>query len=109
MTIKMLKLHKSACSAALESNIDELNRRRDLESLRQFCILEQCFLPHKDVNTAPITMEELKKLARAWKLHERRNFWKTHTERDQMVAALLQHIDETRKVVSSIWTLDVLK
>ena len=42
--------------------------------------------------TAPISMEELKKLARAWKLNERRNFWKNHSERNQMVSALLQHV-----------------
>ncbi len=45
-------------------------------------------------------MDELKKLARAWKLHERRNFWKTHTEKDVMVEALLQHLIETGKLLT---------
>lgn len=44
-------------------------------------------------------MDELKKLARAWKLHERRNFWKTHTEKDVMVDALLQHLIETGRLL----------
>lgn len=39
-------------------------------------------------------MEELKKLARAWKLNERRNFWKNHSERNEMVSALLQHVSD---------------
>jgi len=95
-----MKIHKSACSAALESNIEELNRRNDLESLRPFVAAEQCFPPNKDVTKTPITYEELKKLARAWKLHERRNFWKTHTNVDQMVKALkevMHQMEESRK------------
>jgi len=44
-------------------------------------------------------MDELKKLARAWKLHERRNFWKTHTEKVVMVDALLQHLIETGRIL----------
>lgn len=39
-------------------------------------------------------MEELKKLARMWKLNERRNFWKTHAERSEMVVALLEHAEQ---------------
>ena len=42
-------------------------------------------------------MEELKKLARAWKLNEQRNFWKTHSDNNTMVAALLQHAEESKK------------
>ena len=41
-----------------------------------------------------ITMEEMKKLARAWKLHERRNFWKINASKDVMVATLLQYISD---------------
>ena len=50
--------------------------------------------------TAPISMEELKKLARAWKLNERRNFWKNHSERNQMVSALLQHVNDNPSLFS---------
>lgn len=45
-------------------------------------------------------MDELKKLARAWKLHERRNFWKTHTEKGIMVEALQQHLIEAGYLLS---------
>ena len=74
--------------------LDELKRRDDLESLRPYLIEEQCFPATKKPETAPITMEELKKLARMWKLNERRNFWKTHGERNDMVVALLEHAEQ---------------
>ena len=45
-------------------------------------------------------MEELKRLARAWKLNERRNFWKNHSERNQMVSALLQHVSDNPSLFS---------
>lgn len=74
--------------------LDELKRRDDLESLRPYLIEEQCFPATKNPDTAVITMEELKKLARMWKLNERRNFWKTHAERSEMVVALLEHAEQ---------------
>ncbi len=81
--------------------LDELKRRRDLESLRKFLINEQCFPATKDPMTSVITMEELKKLARIWKLNERRNFWKTHSERNEMVAALLEHSEQNKNFIST--------
>lgn len=51
-------------------------------------------------------MEELKKLARAWKLNEQRNFWKTHSDNNTMVAALLQHAEESKKYTLSVPTDD---
>ncbi len=74
--------------------LEELKRRDQLESLRSFLISEQCFPSSKDPETSPITLEELKKLVRIWKLNERRNFWKTHSERDDIVAALIQHAEQ---------------
>jgi hypothetical protein len=74
--------------------LDELKRREDLESLRKYLTEENCFPALKDPKTAIITMEELKKLARIWKLNERRNFWKDHSDRNDMVSALLDHIEQ---------------
>jgi len=74
--------------------LDELKRRNDLESLRRYLIMESCFPASKDPETSPITLEELKKLVRIWKLNERRNFWKTHSERDEIVSALIQHAEQ---------------
>ena len=67
-------LRKSQCARNLENNLDELEKRSEIESLRYHIANESCFPPMKDPQTTPITFEELKKLARAWKLHERRNF-----------------------------------
>ena len=44
--------------------------------------------------TAAITVEELKKLVRQWKLHEVRGFWKTHPEKEDLIRALLNHMDD---------------
>jgi hypothetical protein len=74
--------------------LDELKRRNDLESLRKYLITENCFPATRDPQTALITLEELKKLVRIWKLNERRNFWKTHSERDEIVSALIQHAQQ---------------
>jgi hypothetical protein len=74
--------------------LDELKKRDDLESLRPYLIEEQCFPATKNPDNAVITMEELKKLARMWKLNERRNFWKTHAERSDMVVALLEYAEQ---------------
>ena len=89
-----------SCARSMSSNIDELKRRHDLESLRPYIIREQCFPLNVDGSHAPITMEELKKLARAWKLHERRNFWKNHSERNAMVAVLCAHVLEKQRLRS---------
>eukprot|EP01039_Chlorochromonas_danica_P005824 gene5824-6413_t len=81
--------------------LDELKRREDLESLRKYLIAESCFPAQRDPNTASITMEELKKLARIWKLNERRNFWKTHTDRDEIVATLLHHARQNKNFITT--------
>jgi hypothetical protein len=86
----MLSQRRTTSAIAL----DELKRRNDLESLRKYIVLEGCFPASKDPETSPITLEELKKLVRIWKLNERRNFWKTHSERDEIVSALIQHADQ---------------
>lgn len=94
---RMSVLHrKSACVVSVETNLLELTRRAQLESLRYHCALYACFPPHKDPLIAPVSAEELKKLARAWKLHERRNFWKLHTTRDQLVEALLEYARDNK-------------
>ncbi len=81
---------------SMHAALDELRKRDDLEKLRRFLIMEQCFPTQKNPETSAITMEELKKLARAWKLNERRNFWKTHSDRNEMVAVLLQHAEDNQ-------------
>ena len=89
-----LVLKKPNCVISLEKNLDELKRRSQLESLRYHLGKESCFPPQRDARTSPITMEELKKLARAWKLHERRNFWKSHPTKEDMLRALLDYAED---------------
>ena len=92
-----MPLRLPQCRSELESNLAELKRRRDLENLRIFLKHEHCFAPSVNPDDAIISMEDLKKLARAWKLHERRNFWKMNAEKESMVAVLLHHAMETKK------------
>jgi hypothetical protein len=54
----------------LEEKLDELQRISDLESLRPYLNKEQCFLSLINHETSPITTEELKRLARIWKLDQ---------------------------------------
>ena len=89
---------KSHTAVELERNLGELRRKKELESLRSHIMKENCFHPSKDPNTCLIAFEDLKRLCRAWKLHEkRRNFWKTHTTSESMIDALLQEIRDTDK------------
>ena len=64
-------LMRTHAAEAVKENLVELRRRAELESLRPFLIDSGCFVPGVNPKTTPITMEELKKLARAWKLHGR--------------------------------------
>lgn len=60
---------KTAAGEHVAINLAELQRRQDLESLRVYVEHACCFQPNHDPKTRAITMEELKKLARVWKLH----------------------------------------
>jgi len=62
-------MKKTTAGKELERNLMELRRRQELESLRVYVEHACCFQPNHDPRTQPITMEELKKLARVWKLH----------------------------------------
>jgi len=64
-----MMLQSTKVAGNLKDNLNELRRGAELESLRPFVKECCCFLPTANPDTAQITMEELKKLARAWKLH----------------------------------------
>lgn len=63
-----MPLKPSKCAANLSENLRELTQQREMESLRPYLIEEGCFSPNKDTNRCPITIDDLRKLARAWKL-----------------------------------------
>lgn len=97
----MFAVHQ--CVQHTVGNIDELKRKQDLESLRPFVVKEKCFPMNMQERKQPIPigLEELKKLARAWKLNERRNFWKNHDTRDKLVIALCDFVDEQQRLRAS--------
>jgi len=74
------------------AHLDELKRKEDLELLRAPLMEYNLFPYDKDPETASITIEELKKLVRHWKLHEARGFWKTHSEKEDLMRALLDYM-----------------
>jgi hypothetical protein len=88
---------QSVASVHLGNHLDELKRRQKVDGLRETLKMEQCFAVNKNPDTAVITIEELKKLVRLWKLHERRNFWKLHPDVNSIVEALYQHMADTKK------------
>eukprot|EP01041_Mallomonas_annulata_P012077 gene12077-25320_t len=85
---------KNRCSRTLDNDLSELQFRRDLESLRPFLKMEKCFPPNKNPMKAAISLDELRKLARAWKIHERKNIYRAQlTERD-LTATLIQFMQD---------------
>eukprot|EP01031_Cornospumella_fuschlensis_P044544 gene44544-54477_t len=89
--------------------LEELKRREEMESLRKYLVAEACFPAQKDPHTAPITMEELKKLARIWKLNERRDFRKNNNDRDEFVAMLIHHATQNKNFVNKKVTQEPVK
>ena len=77
-----------------EERLEELKRREDLERLRLPITTNSLFTHTSNPATAAITVEELKKLVRHWKLHEVRGFWKTHPGKEDLIKALLNHMDD---------------
>eukprot|EP00639_Heterosigma_akashiwo_P017545 CAMPEP_0206386794 /NCGR_PEP_ID=MMETSP0294-20121207/16172_1 /ASSEMBLY_ACC=CAM_ASM_000327 /TAXON_ID=39354 /ORGANISM="Heterosigma akashiwo, Strain CCMP2393" /LENGTH=1129 /DNA_ID=CAMNT_0053837943 /DNA_START=67 /DNA_END=3453 /DNA_ORIENTATION=+ len=77
---------------AMLGHLEELKRKENLELLREPLIEYNLFPYDKDPHTATITVEELKKLVRHWKLHEARGFWKTHSEKEDLMRALLDYM-----------------
>ena len=94
-----MMLQSTKTAGNLQGNLSELRRRAELESLRPFVKETCCFQPNVNPDIATIGMDELKKLARSWKLHERRNFWKNHPDVVSLVDVLLQFIEDTNREV----------
>ncbi|GMI03488.1 hypothetical protein TrVE_jg11858 [Triparma verrucosa] len=86
------------CALRLTDRLEELKRRENLERLRAPLIEHNLFPHSKDGQTSNITVEELKKLVRQWKLHEVRGFWKTHPEKEDLIRALLNHMDDMDEI-----------
>lgn len=87
--------------------LQELERDKELEVLREYLTRFDLFPRKRDPASAPIRFEELKELVKHWKLHRQRNFWKNHTTKEDLVRTLYRHINtkiipqETRDESSS--------
>ncbi|GLD99851.1 hypothetical protein PINS_up008579 [Pythium insidiosum] len=73
--------------------LQELERDKELEVLREYLTRFNLFPRTRDPASAPIRFEELKELVKHWKLHRQRNFWKTHTTKEDLVRTLYRHIN----------------
>ena len=78
----------------LEQQLQQLKDKEDMELIRE-AIIENSLFP--EGSDQKITLEELKKLIRLWKLHESRGFWKTHANFSDLVSVLLEYIDQQRQ------------
>ncbi|KAG6948237.1 hypothetical protein JG687_00015607 [Phytophthora cactorum] len=68
--------------------LEELERDKELDVLREYLTRFELFPRQRDPAAAPIRFEELKELAKHWKLHRQRNFWKTNTTKEDLVRTL---------------------
>ncbi|GMF46397.1 unnamed protein product [Phytophthora fragariaefolia] len=73
--------------------LEELERDKELDVLREYLTRFELFPRQRDPAAAPIRFEELKELAKHWKLHRQRNFWKTNTTKEDLVKTLYRHIN----------------
>ncbi|RLN91692.1 hypothetical protein BBJ28_00022729, partial [Nothophytophthora sp. Chile5] len=73
--------------------LEELERDKELDVLREYLTRFELFPRKRDPAAAPIRFEELKELVKHWKLHRQRNFWKTHTTKEDLVRTLYRHIN----------------
>ena len=76
----------------------EFPRQERLDSLRPHLVKHGLFPAKLDPETAAITMTELKGLARIWKLHNERHFWRKNNTKAAIVLALHPHMQKTRQL-----------
>ncbi|TMW55183.1 hypothetical protein Poli38472_013945 [Pythium oligandrum] len=73
--------------------LEELERDKELEVLREYLTRFDLFPRSRDPASAPIRFEDLKELVKHWKLHRQRNFWKNHATKEDLVRTLYRHIN----------------
>ncbi|OQR94781.1 hypothetical protein ACHHYP_00923 [Achlya hypogyna] len=73
--------------------LQDLERDKELDVLRVYLTRYNLFPRKRDPRTAPIRAEELRDLVKHWKLHRQRNFWKSHTTKEELVRTLYKHIN----------------
>ncbi|KDO29401.1 hypothetical protein SPRG_05938 [Saprolegnia parasitica CBS 223.65] len=73
--------------------LQDLERDKELDVIRVYLTRLNLFPRQRDPKAAPIRSEELRDLAKHWKLHRQRNFWKNHTTKEDLVRTLYKHIN----------------
>ena len=82
---------KRVKSGTWEQIITELNDRSQMEELRPYLKTFGIFPRDADPELTPVKIEHLQKLARHWKLHHRRGFWRDHPTLSTLAHALYTH------------------
>lgn len=90
--------HRPRCAMSALERYAEFPRQERLDSLRPHLVKHGLFPAKLDPETAAITMTELKGLARIWKLHNERHFWRKNNTKDAIVLALHQHMQKARQL-----------
>ncbi|OQS01901.1 hypothetical protein THRCLA_05666 [Thraustotheca clavata] len=73
--------------------LQDLEHDKELDVLRVYLARYNLFPRKRDPKTAPIRAEELRDLVKHWKLHRQRNFWKSHTTKEELVRTLYKYIN----------------
>ena len=89
---RRLSVMKKSASKKWDALLDEMSSVSQMEHLRYHLAALELFPRMADPDVAPIRREELNKLARVWKLHHQRNFWRTHDSVSKLVTALYEHM-----------------
>ena len=90
-SFRTMKADQDNGSTSWDSVMLELNEKSQMEDLRQHLKNNRIFPKHVNPDTAPIKMEYLQKLARAWKLHHQRGFWRENPLQADLVRVLYAH------------------
>ncbi|GMH76078.1 hypothetical protein TrST_g9441 [Triparma strigata] len=89
---------QSRAAAAASERYKDVPKQGRLDALRPYLIKFRCFPENVDnVDTYPISIEELKLLVRRWNMHHERNFWRNHPDKDSVVMALYQKMKQKKE------------
>lgn len=89
-------------SSNWDTLLGQLNYYSRLEQLRPFLKHHGLFSRRQNPTTTPIELEMLNKLARVWKLHLARNFWRDNATMEAIVATLHTHLTEHQAELEAV-------
>ena len=87
--------HTSKAAQRQHEALQHLREDQEVEMLRRYIALHDLFPANKDPSTAPVTMLELKALAKHYKLHRKsKNFWRTFRRQRDLTAELINYLKQ---------------